>query len=181
MNERKKEGYSTQRPPILDGKFYTYWKNRMEIFIKAKNYRVWTVIKIGDFEVTTTNSNKKIISKPITEYEKEEFQKKEMNALAIKLLHCGPNEHNRITGCESAKQIWHLLEVNHEGTSEVKRSKIDLFLSKYERFVMQPRKSIQEMLTRFTNITNVLVFLGRHIPTDEQVRKILRSLPQYER
>ena len=54
-------------------------------------------------------------------------------------------------------------------------------MSKYERFVMEPRESIQEMFTRFTNITNELVSLGRIIPTDEQVRKILRSLPQDER
>ena len=33
----------------------------------------------------------------------------------------------------------------------------------------------------FTNITNELVSLGRLIPTDEQVRKILRSLPQDQR
>ena len=70
-----------------------------------------------------------------------------------------------------------LLEVTHEGTSEVKRSKIDLLMSKYERFVMEPRENIQEMFTRFTNITNELISLGRLIPTNEQVRKILRSLP----
>ena len=46
---------------------------------------------------------------------------------------------------------------------------------------MEPRESIQEMFKRFTNITNELVSLRRHIPTDEQVRKILRSLPQDER
>ncbi|XP_021718849.1 uncharacterized protein LOC110686539 [Chenopodium quinoa] len=54
-------------------------------------------------------------------------------------------------------------------------------MSKYERFEMQPKETIQEMLTRFTNIINELVSLGRQIPTDEQVRKILRSLPQDER
>ena len=108
----------------------------------------------------------------------------EMNALAIKLLHygLGPNEHNRIMGCKSARQIWDLLKVTHEGTSEVKCSKIDLLMSKYERFIMEPRESIQEMFTRFTNITNELVSLGRHIPADEQVRKkILRNFPQDER
>ena len=46
---------------------------------------------------------------------------------------------------------------------------------------MEPRESIEEMFTRFTNITNALVSLGRLIPTDEQVRKILRSLSQDER
>ena len=85
---------------MFDGKFYTYWKNRMEIFIKAGNYQVWRVIEIGDFEENTTNSNNEIIPKPITEYEKEDFKKMEMNVLAIKLLHygLGPNEHNRIMG-----------------------------------------------------------------------------------
>ena len=84
-------------------------------------------------------------------------------------------------GYKSAKPIWDLLEVTHEGTSEVKRFKIDLLMSKYERFVMEPRESIQEMFTRFTNIIIELVSLGRHILTNEQVRKILRSLPQDER
>ena len=28
MNERVEEGYSTQRSPMFDGKFYTYWKNK---------------------------------------------------------------------------------------------------------------------------------------------------------
>ena len=183
MNERMEEGYSTQRPPMFDGKFYTYWKNRMEIFIKTENYQVWRVIEIGDFEVMTIKSNNETIPKPITEYEKEDFQKMEMNALAIKLLHCGlgPNEHNRIMGCKTAKQIWDLLEVTHEGTSKVKRSKIDLLMSRYERFLMEPRENIQEMFTRFTNITNELVSLGKIIPVDEQVRKVLRSLPQDER
>ena len=95
----------------------------------------------------------------------------------VTLCGLGPNEHNRIMGYKSAKRIWDLLEVTNDGTSEVKRSKIDLLMSKYERFVMEPRDSIQEMFTRFTNITNEHLSLGRHIPTDEQVRKIVRSLP----
>ena len=38
----------------------------------------------------------------------------EMNALAIKLVHCSlrSNEHNRIMGCKSAKD---LVEVTHKG------------------------------------------------------------------
>ena len=60
MNERIEERYSTQRSPMFDGKFYTYWKNRMEIFIKSENYQVWRVIEIRDFKVTTTNFNNEI-------------------------------------------------------------------------------------------------------------------------
>ena len=47
----------------------------MKIFIKAENHHVWRVIVIGDFEVTITNSNNKIIPQPITKYEKKDFKK----------------------------------------------------------------------------------------------------------
>ena len=110
----------------------------MEIFIKAENYQVWRVIETGDFEITATNDKHEVVSKSISDYDKEDYQKLELNALAIKYLHCGlePHEHNRIMGCKSAKQIWDLLEVTHEGTNEVKHSKIDLLMSRYERFEM---------------------------------------------
>ncbi|XP_021768489.1 coiled-coil domain-containing protein 186-like [Chenopodium quinoa] len=62
--------------------------------------------------------------------------------------------------CKTTKEIWDLLEITHEGTHEVKRSKIDILLSKYERFEMGSKETIQEMFTRFKNITNELVSLG---------------------
>jgi len=127
---------------MFNGKFYTYWKFRMGIFIKADNYQVWRVIEVGDFEVTTTNDKNEVIPKSISDFDKADFEKMEINALAIKLLHCGlgPHEHNRVMGCKTAKQIWDLLEVTHEGTSEVKRSKIDLLMNQYELFQMKSKE-----------------------------------------
>ena len=83
---------------MFNGKFYTYWKNRMEIFIKAENYQVWRVIESGDFEITSTNEKNKVAPKLIFDYDKEDYQKLELNSLAIKYLRCGlgPHEHNRI-------------------------------------------------------------------------------------
>ena len=39
--------------------------------------------------------------------------------MAMNILYCGlnPNEYNRISLCESAKEIWDELEVAHEGTN----------------------------------------------------------------
>lgn len=54
-------------------------------------------------------------------------------------------------------------------------------LSHYERFEMGNKESIKDMFTRFKNITNELTSLGKIIPIDEQVRKVLRSLPDNER
>ncbi|XP_056698119.1 uncharacterized protein [Spinacia oleracea] len=178
--EKLEEGYSTQRPPIFSGKYYSCWRNRMEIFIKAENYQVWRVIEVGDFQVTKLNTFGETIPKPIAEFDKADYEKLELNAMAVKILHCelGPNEHNRVMGCKNAKQIWDLLQVTHEGTNEVKRSKIDLLMHQYELFTMKPSETIQDMITRFTNIINELNSLGKIITPEEQVRKVLRSLPQ---
>ncbi|XP_021727221.1 uncharacterized protein LOC110694357 [Chenopodium quinoa] len=181
--ERELGSSSMQRPPYFNGKYYSYWKDKMKIFVQSENYQVWRIIQVGDYEITKKNANNEVIPKPMDEYEKTDFEKLELNATAKKFLiwGLGSNEHTRVKGCKSAKEIWDLLEVTHEGTSDVKRSKIDILLSQYERFEMGNKESIKDMFTRFKNITNELTCLGKIIPKDEQVRKVLRSLPENDR
>ncbi|XP_070004927.1 uncharacterized protein [Nicotiana sylvestris] len=38
----------------------------------------------------------------------------------------GPDEYNRISACETAKEIWEALQIAYEGTTQVKQSKIDM-------------------------------------------------------
>ena len=66
--------------------------------------------------------------------------------------------------------------MTHEGTTQVKRSKIDLFRSQYENFYMFENESIDEMLTRFTKITNALSSLGDKIDNDQKIWKVIRAL-----
>ncbi|KAL5540358.1 hypothetical protein UlMin_043027 [Ulmus minor] len=87
-------------------------------------------------------------------------------------------EFNRIRTCKTAKDIWYTLEVVHEGTSQVKESKINMLVHKYELFQMKHDESITQMYTRFTNIINDLSSLGKEYSMSEKVRKILRSLPK---
>ena len=87
-------------------------------------------------------------------------------------------EFNRIRSCKTAKDIWNTLEVTHEGTNQVKESKISMLVHKYELFKMKHDESIKQMYTRFTDIINDLSSLGKEYTTSEIVRKILRSLPK---
>ncbi|GAV91345.1 UBN2 domain-containing protein, partial [Cephalotus follicularis] len=80
------------------------------------------------------------------------------------------NEFNRISSCDSAKEMWDLLEVTYEGTNQVKESKISMLVHEYE--------FISDMFTRFTTIINSLKNLGKSYPNQELVRKILRCLPK---
>nr|XP_029122333.1 girdin-like [Elaeis guineensis] len=104
----------------------------------------------------------------------------QLNAKAINVLYCSLNVHkfNRISTCISAKEIWDKLDVTHEGTSQVKESKINLLAHKYEIFKIEPHESISDMFTRFTNIINVSNGLGKTYTNHELVCKVLRSLPK---
>ena len=59
---------------------------------------------------------------------------------------------------------------------KLKKSKISVLLHRFELFKMKENETIAEMVTRFTDITNSLVALGKEYTQVEKVRKILRTL-----
>ncbi|XP_075095073.1 uncharacterized protein LOC142173391 [Nicotiana tabacum] len=113
------------------------------------------------------------------EYNGADQKSVEKNFKAKKILvyGIGPGEYNRISACESTKEIWEALQTAHEGTTQVKQFKIDMHTTVYELFKMKEDESIQEMRTLFTSIINELHSLGEIIPTNKLVRKILSVLP----
>ncbi|XP_075098883.1 uncharacterized protein LOC142175785 [Nicotiana tabacum] len=74
-------------------------------------------------------------------------------------------------------EIWEALQTAHEGTTQVKKSKIDMLTTEYELFRMKDDECIQDIHTRFTSIINELHSLGEIIPRNKHVRKILSILP----
>ena len=115
------------------------------------------------------------------EWSESKVKRVQVNFKAINTLHCAlnPTEFNRISTCKTEKEIWDKLKVTHEGTSQVKESKIALFSSQYEMFKMQANGSVTSWFDRYTTIVNQLNQLGRVIPKDEMVKRLLKSLPKF--
>ncbi|XP_015158487.1 uncharacterized protein [Solanum tuberosum] len=158
------EGQSSTRPPRFNGQYYGWWKNRIPDYINAEDTELWDVIHDGpyiptkevkDGELTTT------VVKPRKEYNEMDRKKIEKNYKSKKILVCGigSDAYNRISACESAKEIWDFHQTDHEGTQ-------------------REGETIFEMNSRFTSITNELRCLGEPIPLIKQVRKILKVLPK---
>ena len=80
-------------------------------------------------------------------------------------------EFNRVSTARSANQIWQTLQVTHEGTNKVKESKISILIHRFELFKMKENETISEMVTRFTDIINSLVALGKKYTQVEKVRR----------
>ena len=55
------------------------------------------------------------------------------------------NEFFHTAKCKSAKEIWKMLEVTHEGTTEVKRARKHILVSEYEAFRMKNGESISKL------------------------------------
>ncbi|XP_070054377.1 uncharacterized protein [Nicotiana tomentosiformis] len=174
------EGQSTYRPPRFNGQYYGWWKTRMHDFIMAEDSELWNVICDGPF-VSTKNSGDPAVTIPKTRKAFNDADRKaiEKNFRAKKILVCGigPDEYNRISACQSSKEIWEALQTSHEGTTQVKQSKIGMLTTEYELFRIKDDESIQDMHTPFTSIINELHSLGDIIPRNKLVRKILSVLP----
>ncbi|GAV90808.1 UBN2 domain-containing protein, partial [Cephalotus follicularis] len=151
----------------------------MTIFLQSLDYQLWHIIVNGPRMPTGTIEG--VVSpKPENEYNDNDFRMLQLNSKAKHVLFCavGPNEFNRISSCDSAKEMWDLLEVTYEGTNQVKESKISMLVHEYELFMMHNDECISDMFTRFTTITNSLKNLGKSYPNQELVRKIFRCLPK---
>ncbi|XP_061349651.1 uncharacterized protein LOC133294903 [Gastrolobium bilobum] len=72
--------------------------------------------------------------------------------------------------------MWDVLEVTHEGTSEVKVSKILGLTREFELFEMNDGETIQNMQKRLTHIVTHLDALGASYNNLQMVTKVLRSL-----
>src|SRR5262249_59410613 len=57
------EGQAINRPPLLNGGNYPYWKCRMKIFLKSQNRLVWNVVEKGSFQDRRKKKRKNIMMK----------------------------------------------------------------------------------------------------------------------
>ena len=128
--------------------------------------------------IPTHSINNLITLKLENEWDDNDRRMAQLNDKAISVLYCAlsVNEFNRISSCSSAKEIWDQLEVTHEGINQVKETKINMLVHKYEHFKMEPTKSITSLYIRFIDIVNNLKNLSKVYTDTDLCRKILRSL-----
>lgn len=98
-----------------------------------------------------------------------------MNTLSCALIE---TVFNSVPICQSAQEISQLLDVTHEGTSQIKESKISLFTHKYEVFKMKEEETNNAMYNYLNDIIIGLKELDKVIRKAELNCKLLLSLPK---
>ena len=136
---------------------------------------MWEVIENGDCIPTTEQPESQeganpdqpppvvVRTIPRNQWTNQHKAKVQMNAKAKYLLTCAlsKSEYNKIISCDSAKEIYDRLHVLHEGTDQVKETKISMLVHQHEMFKMLEHESIDDMTTRFMHIINQLKALGK--------------------
>ncbi|XP_070050867.1 uncharacterized protein [Nicotiana tomentosiformis] len=135
----------------------------MRDHIIGEDYELWDIVTDGPLATLKKKAEGVDVPKTRAYCTAEDLKTCEKNAKAKKWLVCGvgPDKYNKIQSCATTKKIWDTLQVAHEGTPQVTRSRGILLYSQYENFSMKEGELIQEMYTRFSTLTNELKSLGR--------------------
>nr|KYP57719.1 hypothetical protein KK1_003989 [Cajanus cajan] len=149
----------------------------MQIFIEAIDLNIWDAIENGPF-IPIIVVGHEIKDLPKDQWSNDDRRKVQYNLKAKNIITSalGIDEYFRISNCKNAKEMWDTLEVTHEGTNDVKRSRINTLTHEYELFRMNQNESIQDMQKRFTHIINHLASLGKVFPNEDLINKVLRCL-----
>ncbi|GKC92185.1 hypothetical protein Tco_1157627 [Tanacetum coccineum] len=78
--------------------------------------------------------------------------------------------------CKPAKETWQSLLITHQGNSQVKDNKINLFVQQYEQFTILEEESIDIVFAIFNTIIYILKALDEGFSSKNYVRKFLRVL-----
>jgi len=155
------------RPPLLDGSNYDYWKSRMSAFLKSIDSRTWKeVLKGWEHPVALDeDGNMTYVLKPEEEWTAAEDElalgnSKEMNALFNGVDN---NMFRLIKQCTMSKDAWEILKTTHEGTTKVKSARLQLLTTKFENLRMLEDERIQDYHLNIIDIANAFDLLGEKI------------------
>ena len=70
------------------------------------------------------------------------------------------NTYNNVDQAFSVHEMWGMLEVTHQCTSSMKKTKINILVQRYEMFKMYSNETIAQIFSKFNTITNDLYALG---------------------
>ena len=133
----------------------------------------------NDYTSSTIEVDGKKVPKSRSEWDERDFSFANLNSKAISCIinELSCNEFHKVMNITCAKKMWNYLEVTHEGTNEIKNSKINMLTQDFESIRLLPNESIDEFLNKFKSITKNLQSFRKVISCFEMNNKVLRSLP----
>lgn len=120
-----KDGGNSNKHQLFSGEYFDFWKICMNAHLEAQGDEIWDDVENGLFVPTSVVNGVGMpkIKSSWNEGDKKKvlYIKKAINILQNALI---MDEFFCVSKCTLAKKIWDILVETHEGTVEVKRSRI---------------------------------------------------------
>ncbi|GJV17295.1 hypothetical protein Tco_1362618 [Tanacetum coccineum] len=172
------------------------WRSRGILYLKIKSFRSswvsqeWSGVTtrtpeklLGDKGLSSggTKLNSIFITVEVVPFEEQsdDLKKKlaKTNEAKMVLYNAFPKkEYERLFMCITAKDIWQSLLITHQGNSQVKDNKIDLFVQQCKQFTILEEESIGSNFARFNTIITSLKALDEGVSSKNYVRKFIRAV-----
>ncbi|CAM8974538.1 unnamed protein product [Rhodiola kirilowii] len=112
-----KEGQSTNRPPLLEGPNYAYWKSKIKAFLKSLDEKAWRAALVGWTEPMMANPEGVVMPKLEALWSEADDVAAVGNSKALNAIFYGVDENvfKLIAECEVAKEAWDILRIAYEG------------------------------------------------------------------
>jgi hypothetical protein len=123
--------------PAFDGMNYGYWKVRMRFFLKSID--CWIIAKTG--WTKPENAALELVPRKNARLSND----KALHTLCQAL---SPSELAKISNCESAKEVWQILETTYESIKLVKSAKLQMLISKFEEIKMLEEETFGDSTPR---------------------------------
>jgi hypothetical protein len=158
------------KPPVFYGEDYCMWSDKMRHHLTSLHASIWDIVEFGAPVPSMGDEG----------YDSDEVaQIRHFNSqpTTILLTSLCREEYNKVQGLKSAKEIWDVLKIAHEGDEVTKITKREMIEGGLGRFVLNQGEDSQAMYNRLKTLVNQVHNLGSTKWDDhEMVKVILRSL-----
>jgi hypothetical protein len=158
------------KPSTFDGEDYSRWSDMMKYHLTSLHKSIWDVVEFGA-QVPSIGDE---------DYDEDEVAQIlhfNSQATTILLTSLSREECNKVQGLKSAKKIWDVLNIAHEGDEVTKITKRETIEGELGRFMLNQGEDPQAMYNQLKTLVNQVRNLGSTKWDDhEMIKVILRSL-----
>jgi hypothetical protein len=159
-----------EKPPYFDGEDYCMWSDKMRHLLTSLHESIWDIIEFGVQAPHVGDED----------YDSDESaQIRHFNSQATSILLASlcREEYNKVQGLKSAKEIWDVLKMAHDGDEVTKITKRETIEGELGRFVLNKGEEPQAMYNRLKTMVNQVRNLrSNKWEYHKMVKVILRSL-----
>jgi hypothetical protein len=146
------------------------WSDKMRHHLTSLHKSIWDIVEYGA-------QVPKVGYKDYDSDEASQIQHFNSQATMILLASLCQEEYNKVQGLKTAKEIWDVLKMEHEGDEVTKITKRETIEGELDRFVLNQGEEPQAMYNQLKTLVNQVRNLGSTKWDDhEMVKLILRSL-----